>query len=36
MRNFVVTIDGKQYQVAVEEVSSGTTAMLQPLPRLPP
>ena len=29
MRNFVVTIDGKQYQVAVEEVSSGTTAMTQ-------
>lgn len=29
MRNFVVTIDGKQYQVAVEEVSSGTTAMAQ-------
>ena len=26
MRNFVVTIDGKQYQVGVEEVGAGVSA----------
>ncbi len=29
MRNFIVTIDGKQYQVGVEEV--GATASVQPV-----
>ena len=31
MRNFVVTIDGKQYQVGVEEVGAGESAPVTPV-----
>lgn len=31
MRNFVVTIDGKQYQVGVEEVWAGESAPVTPV-----
>ena len=31
MRNFVVTIDGKQYQVGVEEVGAGESAQVTPV-----
>lgn len=31
MRNFVVTIDGKQYQVGVEEVGAGKSAPVTPV-----
>lgn len=31
MRNFVVTIDGKQYQVGVEEVGAGESAPVMPV-----
>lgn len=31
MRNFVVTIDGKQYQVGVEEVGAGVSAPVAPV-----
>ena len=31
MRNFVVTIDGKQYQVGVEEVGAGEAAPVTPV-----
>lgn len=31
MRNFVVTIDGKQYQVGVEEVGAGEYAPVTPV-----
>ena len=31
MRNFVVTIDGKQYQVGIEEVGAGESAPVTPV-----
>ena len=31
MRNFVVTIDGKQYQVGVEEVGADESAPVTPV-----
>ena len=31
MRNFIVTVDGKQYQVGVEEVGAGESAPVTPV-----